>query len=115
MNKLVTFVFLCVLSTSANAVWLNSTGKITGIITYAGKETILINISASGADVEECLNKNTFAISSSISPEARARMYSMLLSAQATGRNVTVSYNDVGSCEPWDSNSSVYRKIVRLQ
>lgn len=115
MNKLIVFVFLYILSTSANATWLNSSGKIVNIITYANKEAILVTISTNGIDVAECSNKSVFAISASISSEARARMYSMLLSAQATGRNITVAYNDVGGCEPWDSNSSVYRRINRLR
>ncbi|BCL73494.1 hypothetical protein TUMSATVNIG1_54700 [Vibrio nigripulchritudo] len=44
----------------------------------------------------------------------RSRMYSMLLTAKASGKPVTVSYNDVGGCEPWDQNINVYRRIVRL-
>jgi hypothetical protein len=115
MIKKIAFFALLLMSASSHAVWLNTAGKVTHIITYAGRETILVNISSDGSPVAECSNKTTFAISASISEEARARMYAMLLSAQATGRDVVLSYNDVGGCEPWGSNASVYRKIVRMR
>lgn len=100
--KYVFSLVLFALSFSSDAVWLNTGGKVTGLITYAHTETILVTISNPGADVAECSSKGVFAISSSVSEEARTRMYAMLLSAQATGRNVTISYNDVGNCEPWE-------------
>lgn len=50
-----------------------------------------------------------------MSPEGRARMYSMLLSAQATGREVTVAVLDTGDCESWFSAQDVYRRIARIQ
>tara|TARA_R110002060_G_scaffold29939_3_gene40390 strand:+ start:1181 stop:1447 length:267 start_codon:yes stop_codon:yes gene_type:complete len=88
---------------------------VSSIITYAHTDTIIVNISSVGVDVAECANKASFVISKSISSEARTRMYSMLLSAQATGRTLVVAYSNTGGCEPWDANASVYRKIVRLR
>lgn len=113
--KYVFSLTLFVLSFSSAAAWLDVGGKVTGLITYASKETILVTITNPGADVAECSNKNVFAISGSMSSEARARMYAMLLSAQATGRNVVISYNSVGNCERWDANQNAYRRIVRLK
>jgi|GEM_PF-1574333 len=114
MIKYLLALMLITSSAPSFAVWLNTAGKIKEIITYAGRETILVNLDGSGTKVNECSNTRTFAISKSISAEARSRMYAMLLSAQATGKNVTLSYNDVGGCEPWGSTANVYRTIVRL-
>ena len=100
---------------NSHAVWLNTAGKITSLTTYATTNTILVTLSNPGTDVEQCSNKTTFAISKDINAEARARMYSMLLAAQTSDRTVTVSYNDVGNCEPWDANLNAYRKITRLR
>ena len=108
-------LMLFTLSFSSSATWLDAVGKVTGLTTYAHTETILVSISSPGADVAECSNKSTFAISSTMSAEGRARMYAMLLSAQATGRNVVISYNSVGNCEPWGPNQNAYRRIVRLK
>lgn len=98
-----------------SATWITASGKVESIVTYAHTETILVNITTSGTDVAECSNKKTFAISSNVSAEGRARMYSMLLSAQATDRTVTLSFLDVGGCESWFSTQNVYRRIARLQ
>lgn len=113
MNYLI-FILLTLFSLPSNAVWLNTTGKVSNIVTYGGTETVLVNLSAKGTAVPECSNTSTFAISRSISPEQRARMFAILLAAKSSDRHVTVSYSDVGSCEPWDSNTNAYRKITRL-
>jgi hypothetical protein len=111
---LAALLFLIVSQTSI-AGWLDTSGKVTGIVTYMGSETILVTLSSPGTHVAECSSKVTFAISSAMSTEGRSRMYAMLLSAQATGRNITVSYNEAGSCEAWGANQNVYRRIVRLR
>ncbi|TRY28671.1 DUF5992 family protein [Aliiglaciecola sp. M165] len=109
------FLLLFSFSEYSDAAWLNTTGTVSDVITYASTETVLVVLSSNGAPVEECSNTTTFAISKSISEEARARMFSILLAAKTTGSSVTLSYNDVGGCEPWDANSSAYRKITRLR
>jgi len=108
---LVFFLF----SIKSYAAWLDTSGTVVGITTYASTETILITLSANGRDVQECASKNVFAIGKDLSVEARARMYSMLLAAQATGRTVVVSYSEADGCEPWGSTQNVYRRIVRLR
>ena len=100
---------------SYSAYWMDTTGKVNSIVNYAHTNTILINLSVAGNNVEECSNKSTFAISASIDPEIRSRMYAMLLSAQATGRNITLSYSNIGNCEGYGSNANSYRRIVRLR
>jgi hypothetical protein len=97
------------------ATWITASGTVKQIVTYAHTETILVNISVEGANVGECSNKSTFAISASNSPEGRARMYSMLLSAQATGRVVSLSFLNEGGCEPWFSAPNIYRKIAIIK
>ncbi|TDF39834.1 hypothetical protein EYS14_10080 [Alteromonadaceae bacterium M269] len=97
------------------AAWLNTSGKVTSLVTYATTNTILVGLSVDGADVAQCSNKTTFAISKDIDAEARARMYALLLAAKTADTTVVVSYQDAGGCEPWSSNPSVYRRIVRLQ
>lgn len=113
MKKIITILALLFSADSA-AVWLNTKAKITNIITYSSRNTILVQLEAEGAKVPECSNSNTFAISSTLDPEARARMYSTLLAARSADRPVIVSYNDAGGCEPWGNTSNVYRRIVRL-
>jgi hypothetical protein len=113
--KYTVFLIALVFSTYSNASWIDTSGKVSSIITYAHIDTIIVNISSAGIDVAECANKTSFVISKSISSEARTRMYSMLLSAQATGRTVVLAYNNTGGCEPWGANANAYRKIVRLR
>lgn len=111
---LATMFFFASINVDA-AIWITASGTVEKIITYAHTETILVNISVDGANVGECTSKSTFAISASNSPEGRARMYSMLLSAQATGRVVTLSFLNEGGCEPWGSAPNIYRKISIIQ
>jgi len=113
--KLLIALFLLIPSQQSLASWLDTSGKVTQLVTYMHNETILVTLSASGAKVAECSNTQTFAISASMSAEGRSRMYAMLLSAQTTGRTITVSYNESGSCEAWDANQNAYRRIVRLR
>lgn len=113
--KLLTFVLLLTVSSSSFSAWLDTEGHVVQIATYADKNTILVTLTNHGTDVTACSSKSIFAISSAISEESRARMFSMLLAAQASGREVVVSYNDVGGCEPWGASENVYRKIVRLK
>ena len=96
------------------AAWITASGKVTDLYTYASRETVLVKLDVNGADVAECSNKTFFAISKDISEEARARMYSTLLAAKVSGSTVSLAFNDVGGCEPWDSNPSVYRVITRI-
>lgn len=113
--KLLTALLLVTVSQQCVASWLDTSGKLTSLVTYMGKETILVTLDVSGSKVAECSNTRTFAISSSMSPEGRSRMYAMLLSAQATRRPVTVSYSESDGCEPWGATQNVYRQIVRLR
>ncbi|GAB1624081.1 hypothetical protein AAOGI_41310 [Agarivorans albus] len=115
MKFIYAVVLLCLWIPQSFAIWLDTQGKVTNLITYSGPETVLVQLSNTGAPVEGCSDKSTFAISSGISAEARARMYSMLLAARESGRVITVSYSDVGGCEPWGASPNVYRKIVRLR
>lgn len=114
MKKLILSAILA-LPLNSYAVWIEAPGKVTHLITYAHNNTILVTLSSSGTPVADCTSKTMFAISKSIEPEARARMYSKLLAAQVSDQTVTVAYNDVGNCEPWDANASAYRKITRLK
>jgi len=113
--KYLFFLTLLLASINSYAVWINTSGTVESIITYSGRETILVGLSSDGTDVEDCSSKTTFAISKDMSEEGRARMYSMLLTAKTTGETVTLSYSDTGGCEEWDSNTNVYRRIVRLR
>ncbi|WDD98161.1 hypothetical protein [Thalassomonas actiniarum] len=105
---------LLMLALPSHAIWHSTTAKVKSISTYSGMETILVNLESDGIAVNECSNKATFAISKNISAEARARMYAMLLSAEATGKAISVAYADVGSCEPLGSTPNVYRTILRM-
>lgn len=112
--KWITFAFLF-LSQGVCAYWVDATGKVTSIITYAHTDTILVKLDVAGADVPECSNKSDFSISNSVPEERRSKMYALLLAAKMSGAPVTVSFSHSGSCEPWDSKTSVYRIITRLR
>ncbi len=114
MKRLIATLMLLCISFASQAVWLNTSGKVTGITTYAGRDTVLITLDSPGTTVSECASDSVFAIGHDYSAEQRARMYAMFLAAQASDRRVTVSYNDTGNCEPWGSTPSVYRRIVRM-
>ena len=115
MKLTLTIILLFISSNTYAASWISTSGTVENIITYAHPETILVDLSTDGTNVGECSNKKTFAISKSMSTEGRARMYAMLLSAQATGRVVTISFLDVDGCEPWFSTLNVYRKITIIK
>lgn len=115
MKRAALFISLLVVSNATFAAWIDVSGNVTSIVTYGHRETILVSLSSAGAEVGGCMNKTGFAISQTMSPEGRARMYAMLLAAKTTDTPVTISYNDVGNCEPWDANQAVYRKITRLR
>lgn len=110
-------IALCLSSNafSSTNYWVDTTGKVLNIATYANTETVLVFLDNNGQDVAECSNKQAYAISNTLSSEARSRMYSMLLAAKTAGTPITVSYTNVGSCEAWDSNNSVFRRIMRLR
>lgn len=112
--KWILFVFLF-LSKGVYAYWVDASGKVTSIITYAHTDTILVKLEVAGTEVPECDNKSDFAISKSVPEERRSKMYALLLAAKMSGTPVTVSFSHSGNCEPWDSNSSVYRMITRLR
>ncbi|KPZ73121.1 hypothetical protein J8L86_12545 [Shewanella sp. MMG014] len=112
--KVFTVIILLLASSSSHAIWLNTTGKVASIVTYAGRDTVLVNLDNHGTAVAECANNSTFAISLHNSIEQRARMFAILLAAKASDKSVIISYSDTGGCEAWDSNPSAYRKITRL-
>lgn len=112
--KYILLLFLFLLSNQAYAVWVSVTGKVTNIVSYAHRDTFLVSLSNVGVAVKQCSDNSTFAVGDSYSSERRERMFAMLLTAQASDRSVTISYSDVGGCEPWDSNPDVFRLITRL-
>ncbi|WP_096087865.1 hypothetical protein [Agaribacterium haliotis] len=114
--KFVFALMLFLLPCLANAYWLEASGEVASLNIYASNNTILVNLKdVDGDDVDECANKTTFAVSKSLEPEARARMYAYLLAAKTAGARVTLAFNHEGGCEPWGSKSDVYRKIQRLR
>ncbi|WP_230390677.1 hypothetical protein [Reinekea sp. G2M2-21] len=115
MKKLLLALLIALPLKGFSAYWIDSAGTVNSITTYSGSDTILVSLSVSGTNVAQCTDKTVFAISADMPEERRARMYSMLLAAQASGRVVTVSYVNEGGCEPWGSNVNAYRKITRLR
>ena len=106
-------VFALLFSVNSHAVWVNVTGTVVNMVTYAHTDTILVTLSVPGQDVVECVNKTQFAISSTMTEERRARIFAMLLSAKASETPVTIAYNDVGSCEAYGSTTNAYRRVLR--
>ncbi|WP_276754504.1 hypothetical protein [Pseudoalteromonas marina] len=113
MKKLLITIAL-LFSFNAKAVWLNSTGEIESVVIYTSNKILVKLKNNNGGDVVACSSKDFFAISSTYTEEARARMYSTLLAAKLAGRPVTLSYSDVSNCEAWGSSNNVYRRITRL-
>ncbi len=113
--KFITAIFLLMFSLHSEARWLDVSGKVLYLVTYANTNTILVTLDQQGSDVSECSSKDTFAISRGLDPEARSRMYSLLLAAKVSDTPVVISFNEVGNCESWSSTQNVYRKITRLR
>lgn len=107
-------ILLMLFSGFSQAAWLSTSGKVESIVTYSKTNTVLVALTSSGQEVEECSNRTIFAISKDLVPEARNRMFSMLLASEASDTDITVSYINSGGYEPWDSSPNVYRKIVRM-
>jgi hypothetical protein len=115
MKKYIFGVLFFTISQVSNAAWVEASGEVNRIMTYATTDTILITLSSSGTSVPDCSNTSEFAISKSASEESRARMYAMALAAKTAGTTITVAYEESGGCEPWGSNTSVYRTIRRMR
>ena len=109
------FWTLLLASVASKAAWIEASGKVNSIAIYSSTETILVTLNSHGAPVTGCSNTSAFAVSNSMSPEGRARMYAMLLAAKTAGTVITVAYDELGGCEPWGSNQSVYRIIRRMR
>lgn len=115
MSRSVCMALLLSFSANLYAEFRTTSGAVTDITTYAQTETVLVNLSSAGVPDAGCSNVTTFAIGKDISAEARARMYAMLLAAQAGRRSVVVTHDDTVACEPWGSTQNVYRRIVRMR
>lgn len=118
MKKLIILLFCVFCSTGAfsdEKKWIDTQGKVKKLSTYAHTETVLVYLDNPGQSISQCTDTTAFAISHSISSEARSRMFSLLLAAKAAGTPVTVSYLNTGDCEPWDASTSAYRKITRIR
>ncbi|MCG7560746.1 MULTISPECIES: hypothetical protein [Pseudoalteromonas] len=100
----------------AQAAWLTAGGSIDTIVVYANTNTILVTLQAGTSNLNnKCTTKSpTLAISSGLTEERRNRMYSMLLAKKASGQAVSLTYDSTAACEPWDSNSSAYSRILRM-
>ncbi|RZM83775.1 hypothetical protein [Pseudoalteromonas rubra] len=113
MKKLI-FGCALLMAGQAQAAWITVSGKVKDVNIYSSRDTILVTLDSVTSDINtSCSNKRTLAVSYNLPTERRNRMYSMLLSRQAAGKNVNLTYEST-SCEPWDSNSSVYSRIVRM-
>ncbi|MCG7536475.1 hypothetical protein [Pseudoalteromonas sp. OOF1S-7] len=100
----------------AQAAWLTAGGSIDAITVYANTNTILVTLQAGTSNLtNNCTTKTpVLAISSNLPEERRNRMYSMLLAKKASGKAVSLTYDSAAACEPWDSNSAAYSRIVRM-
>ncbi|AUI85897.1 hypothetical protein BS333_05615 [Vibrio azureus] len=102
------------LSSNSFAGWLNIAGKVKAISTYAHTNTIIVALEQQGTAIAGCSDTTSFAISKDLQPEARARMYSMALAAEASDSTITISYGGAANdCVKYDNNVS-FRKIVRM-
>ena len=70
--KFTVFLITLFFSAYSHAYWIDTSGKVTSIITYAHTDTVIVTLTSAGADVAECTNKTNFVISKSINSEARA-------------------------------------------
>ena len=102
------------LSSNGFAGWLNIAGKVKKISTYAHTNTIIVALEQQGTAIAGCSDTTSFAISKDLQPEARARMYSMALAAEASDSTITISYGGAANdCVKYNNNVS-FRKIVRM-
>lgn len=97
----------------AKATWVQATGTITGITNYSHTDTVLIALSVAGA-AGTCADSSIFALDGSMSTDRRKQIFASLLSAQARGVTVTITYDDSGGCVTWDGTPNVFRGIARF-
>lgn len=97
----------------AHAAWVEVAGTIQGITTYAHTNTVLVALSASGS-AGTCADASIFALDGALPEERRKQLLVMLVSGQARGAVVTLTYDNAGGCVTWDATPNVFRGIVRL-
>ena len=90
----------------ASAGWVNYEGKIQYISTYTQTDHIIFFMEGS-VPYSHCTIANTFAISPTVALDRRQQMLSVLMTAQATNRTVTIAFDDTG-CVPWTSGTATY-------
>ncbi|WP_062567159.1 hypothetical protein [Pseudoalteromonas arabiensis] len=114
MKRFLFIVFFILFSHNAKAVWISATGKVENMSIYSSTRILVKLENQNGAPVQACSNNEFFIIPAGYSEDSRDRMYSTLLAAKMAGATVSISYEDVGNCEPWGVTPNVYRRIVRL-
>ena len=74
MKKAIACLFMLTVSNFACAAWIEASGTVNRIATYAHTDTVLVYLDGGGTQVAECTNKTVFAISGSMLSERRWRL-----------------------------------------
>ncbi|MDX3773848.1 hypothetical protein QE250_06965 [Chromatiaceae bacterium AAb-1] len=114
MRKLVFYMLLATLSSQVYSGWENTKGKVVSINNYAHTDTVLVKLSSPGVSVEACESKDYFAIDGNLPESRRNQMFTVLLAAKASDKEVTIAYDNTGNCIAYGNNPSVYRGILRI-
>ncbi|WP_157608258.1 hypothetical protein [Teredinibacter turnerae] len=110
--KYIVGLLLCALSVSAYC-WETTSGKITDISLYAGKDIVLVRLDNPGISNADCTDTSSFAVSGDITEARRSTIVSALFMAKATGQNISIAYYKSGSCATYKEGST-FRTIQRL-
>lgn len=97
-------------SNTATAAWVTTVGKVQAIQTYHQNATILVRLEnqPAGPVPPGCTSTDFFAIGSSLSSESRQFFLTQLLSAQARGANINITWDDTSAgCVAYDSTTVV--------
>ena len=90
MAKIAVILWLFILPFSVNAGWLSASGKVIDISVYEHTDVVVFSISNSKDDSTPCTAKGkTFAINKNTDIDRRKQFLSVLLSAKATGEEIS--------------------------
>lgn len=108
-------IVLCGTTLPAEAAWFNYSGKVDKISVYGERDTVLVKLvpHPNLEGLPAGCTGDFFALSASWPVERRQQMLSVLLSAQASGRTVTIAYDDAAACASFSANVN-FPAIVRV-
>lgn len=110
--KVLFAIVTSLLTGTANAAWIVTTSRVVNVAMYAHTDSVLVQLESAGT-AAGCADASVFAIDGGMQVDRRKQLVAALLSAQARGASVAVSYENAGGCISWDGSPNVFRAIAR--